>query len=167
MDVSTDKTRCQLAGHHSLPHLPGRQYWASLLWAHVYKALTSLSSRSILLTLNAQRLEIGSEAGLTDSQEMHKNTEDQTIHVTPSFPEIVRQNPLAMLLAGTGVAAVGISLADGVLEEGRAAARDTTTAVASEACGRIYDPRFTNNCISFKWCKYWDSCYYMYTVFQL
>ena len=58
MHVNTDKIRCQPAGYHSLPHLPGHQYWASLLWAHAYTTLTSLSSTSILLTFNTQRLEI-------------------------------------------------------------------------------------------------------------
>ena len=39
MGVNTDKIHCQPAGYHNLPHLPGRQYWASLLWAHSFAAI--------------------------------------------------------------------------------------------------------------------------------
>ena len=66
MGVNTDKIRCQPAGFHTLPHLPGRQYWGSLLWAHSFAALKD-SSKTVLLTLNAHKLEIDSEAGPTNS----------------------------------------------------------------------------------------------------
>ena len=46
----------QPAGHYRCLHLPGNQYWASLLWAHAFAVLKD-SSKSALFTLNADRYE--------------------------------------------------------------------------------------------------------------
>ena len=39
------------AGYHTQPHLPGRPYWASLLWAHNTFAVVKSASKLIVLLL--------------------------------------------------------------------------------------------------------------------
>ena len=130
MGVSTDKIRCQPAGYHSLPHLPGRQYWASLLWAHAFAALKD-RSKTVLLTLNADRMDFASETGQNDSQ---KTLEDQKIRVTSRFLEIIAKLNKAAVLLGCGAGGAVIGTAGtavvGSTMGGTAAVAGGTAAVA-------------------------------------
>ena len=129
MGVSTDKIRCQPAGYHSLPHLPGRQYWASLLWAHAFAALKD-RSKTVLLTLNADRMDFASETGQNDSQ---KTLEDQKIRVTSRFLKIIAENKAAVVLGcGAGGAVIGTAgtAVVGSTMGGTAAVAGGTAAVA-------------------------------------
>ena len=101
-----DKIHFQPAGHYRRLHLPGNQYWASLLWAHAFAALKD-SSKSALFTLNADRMKIEDDE-TQKSNEDKRTLEKQEIHVSKTFLEIIDQNK-----ALTGVVGTAASTATG------------------------------------------------------
>ena len=105
MDVKQeiiDKIHFQPAGHYRRLHLPGNQYWASLLLAHAFAALKD-SSKPALFTLNADRMKI--EDDKTQKSDEDKRTlEKQGIHVSEIFLEIIDEHEV-LVGAATGAAA--------------------------------------------------------------
>ena len=103
-----DKIHFQPAGHYRRLHLPGNQYWASLLWAHAFAALKD-SSKPALFTLNADRMKI--EDDKTQKSDEDKRTlEKQGIHVSEKFLETIDEHKAASTatgaVAGAGIGAI-------------------------------------------------------------
>ena len=79
------------AGYHTQPHLPGRQYWASLLWAHMFAAVRSTSKPIMLL------LKCGDENGFKkedaiSEESFQKEPEDQPVVVTTPVMQILTES---------------------------------------------------------------------------
>lgn len=105
------KVPIQPAEFYRQLHLPGREYWASLLWAQTFAAVKE-SSKSTLLAMNMERFTTEDKVPEDMSK---KQLEDQLIVTTQTFKkiisEVLKENKLKLAAgggrgAGTG-AAVG------------------------------------------------------------
>ena len=67
------------AGYHTQPHLPGHQYWASLLWTHAFAAVRS-TSKPIMLPLKSE--DGFKKKEIISDEIFRKELEDQPVIVT-------------------------------------------------------------------------------------
>ena len=104
------------AGYHTQPHLPGRQFWASILWAHAFSAVKSTSKPVMLIIKDLDRKGFKTVDAITDDT-FRMKAEDQPIIITPELEEILakakeeerqrsvmqRRNTIALCLIPAGI----------------------------------------------------------------
>lgn len=108
-----------VAGHFKKPHLPGRQYWFSLLWRTILHH-TNPKSQPALVKMNEQRFRRASE--VTDTDFTSTASHEQPIVIDNFVPLIgLALNGLAVgagLGAAVGVAGAGVGAAVGIVVGG-------------------------------------------------
>lgn len=79
------------AGYHTQPHLPGCQYWASLLWAHMFAAVRSTSKPIMLLLRSGGENRFKKEEAISE-ESFRKQPEDQPVVITTRVKQILAES---------------------------------------------------------------------------
>ena len=127
-DSIADKIQVQPAGHVFNPSLPGRKYWLSDLWGHIFKVLES-DAQPVYLLLALGRMK--TEDDVTD-KDFQKPAEEQPIVQTPAVKESIGDGAQKAMIIGAGIGA-GIGGAVGSITGGAVGATAGSGALVAAA----------------------------------